>query len=118
MVAALTGDVVSNAVNIPAIPPEDWGAVGPYLPLCEQLGRIGAALAEGGSIDRVEVEFLGRLAERDNRLLTIAVLNGVLAGPPRRRSTTSTPRRWPRSAASSSPRPRSRSRATSPTSSA
>ena len=38
------------------------------------------ALAEGGSIDRVEVEFLGRLAERDTRLLTIAVLKGVLAG--------------------------------------
>jgi len=80
VVAALTGGVVSTAVNIPAIPPEDWEAVGPYLPLCEQLGRIGAALAEGGSIDRVEVEFLGRLAERDDRLLTIAVLNGVLAG--------------------------------------
>jgi D-3-phosphoglycerate dehydrogenase / 2-oxoglutarate reductase len=80
VVAALTGGVVSTAVNIPAIPPEDWEAVGPYLPLCEQLGRIGAALSEGGSIDRVEVEFLGRIAERDDRLLTIAVLNGVLAG--------------------------------------
>src|SRR4051812_5670159 len=80
VVAALTGGVVSTAVNIPAIPAEDWEAVGPFLPLCEQLGRIGAALAEGGSIDRVEVEFLGRIAERDDRLLSIAVLNGVLAG--------------------------------------
>ena len=80
VVAALTGGVVSTAVNIPAIPVEDWEAVGPFLPLCEQLGRIGAALAEGGSIDRVEVEFLGRIAERDDRLLSIAVLNGVLAG--------------------------------------
>ena len=80
VVAALTGGVVSTAVNIPAVAPEDWEAVGPYLPLCEQLGRIGAALAEGGSIDRVEVEYLGRIAERDDRLLTIAVLNGVLVG--------------------------------------
>ena len=80
VVAALTGGVVSTAVNIPAIPPEDWEAVGPYLPLCEQLGRIAAALAEDGSIDRVEVEYLGRIAERDDRLLTIAVLNGVLVG--------------------------------------
>jgi D-3-phosphoglycerate dehydrogenase / 2-oxoglutarate reductase len=80
VMAALTGGVVSSAVNIPAIPPEDWEAVGPYLPLCQQLGRIASALAERGSIDRVEVEFLGRIAERDDRLLTIAVLNGVLAG--------------------------------------
>jgi D-3-phosphoglycerate dehydrogenase len=93
VVAALTGGVVSSAINIPAIPPEDWEAVGPFLPLCEHLGRIAAALAAdplpagadqpaaaAGSIDRVEVEFLGRIAERDDRLLTIAVLNGVLAG--------------------------------------
>jgi D-3-phosphoglycerate dehydrogenase len=80
VVAALTGGVVSSAVNIPAIPPEDWEEVGPYLPLCEQLGRIAAALAEHRSIDRLEVEFLGHIAERDDRLLTIAVLNGVLAG--------------------------------------
>jgi D-3-phosphoglycerate dehydrogenase / 2-oxoglutarate reductase len=80
VVAALTGGVVSTAVNIPAVPPEDWEAVAPYLPLCQQLGRIASALAERGSIDRVEVEYLGRIADRDDRLLTIAVLNGVLAG--------------------------------------
>ena len=38
------------------------------------------SLAEGSSVDRVEVEYLGRIAERDTRLLTIAVLNGLLAG--------------------------------------
>jgi D-3-phosphoglycerate dehydrogenase len=38
------------------------------------------ALAEGASVDRVEVEFLGRIAERDTRLLSIAVLLGVLRG--------------------------------------
>jgi D-3-phosphoglycerate dehydrogenase len=80
VVAALTGGVVSTAVNIPAVAPEDLEALGPFLPLCEQLGKIGMAVAEGGSIDRVEVELLGRLAERDTRLLSIAVLNGVLHG--------------------------------------
>jgi D-3-phosphoglycerate dehydrogenase len=38
------------------------------------------SLAEGSSVDRVEVEFLGRIAERDTRLLSIAVLLGVLRG--------------------------------------
>ena len=80
VVAALTGGVVSNAVNIPTIPAEDMEVLGPFLPLCEQLGRLGMALAEGSSVDRLEVEFLGRVAERDTRLLAIAALRGVLGG--------------------------------------
>jgi D-3-phosphoglycerate dehydrogenase / 2-oxoglutarate reductase len=80
VVAALTGGTVSTAVNIPAIAPEDMEALGPLLPLCRHLGRIGMALAEGSSVDRVEIEFLGRIAERDTRLLSIAVLLGVLRG--------------------------------------
>ena len=38
------------------------------------------ALAESASVDRVELEYLGRIAERDTRLLTLSVLNGLLAG--------------------------------------
>jgi D-3-phosphoglycerate dehydrogenase len=80
VVAALTGGVVSTAVNIPAVGAEDMELLGPFLPLCEGLGRIATAVAEGSSIDRVETEYLGRIAERDTRLLSTAVLNGVLAG--------------------------------------
>ena len=78
VVAALTGGVVSTAVNIPAIPAEDMEVLGPFLPLCQSLGRIAMTMAR--SVDRVEVEFLGRVAERDTRLLTLAVLQGVLDG--------------------------------------
>ncbi len=80
VVAALTGGVVSTAVNIPAVSAEDTEVLGPFLPLCRQLGRLAMALAEGSSVDRIEVEYLGRVAERDTRLLTISVLLGVLAG--------------------------------------
>jgi len=80
VVAALTGGVVSTAVNIPAVSAEDMEIVGPFLPLCARLGRLGRALGEGPGIDRVEIEFIGRIAERDTRLLTIAVLDGLLAG--------------------------------------
>jgi len=48
--------------------------------LCRSLGQIAVALAEGSSIDRVQTEFLGRIAERDTRLLAIQVLLGVLSG--------------------------------------
>jgi D-3-phosphoglycerate dehydrogenase len=80
VVAALTGGVVSSAVNIPAVSAEDMEVLGPFLPLCRRLGRLGMALAEASSIERVEVEYLGRIAERDTRLLTIATLDGMLAG--------------------------------------
>lgn len=81
IIAALTpGGVVTTAVNIPAISPADMEVLGPFVPLCRQLGRLAVSLAEGSSIDRVEVEFFGRIGERDTRLLSVAVLMGVLAG--------------------------------------
>ena len=82
VVAALTGGVVTSAVNVPAIPAEDFEVMGPFLPLCRALGRIGTALAlaSGGSVDRVGIDFFGRLAERDTRLLTLEVLLGALRG--------------------------------------
>ena len=52
VVAALTGGVVTTAVNIPSVGAEDMEALGPLIPLAEQLGRIGMALAEGSSVDR------------------------------------------------------------------
>ncbi len=69
VVAALTGGVVSTAVNIPAVSAEDMEVLGPFIPLALRLGRIAAALAEG--VERVEVEHMGRIAERDTRLLTL-----------------------------------------------
>ena len=38
VVAALTGGVVTSAVNVPAIPPEDMEVLGPFVPLCRALG--------------------------------------------------------------------------------
>jgi D-3-phosphoglycerate dehydrogenase len=80
VVAALTGGVVTSAVNVPAISAEDSEILGPFVPLCRALGRVAIALAEGSSVDRLQVEFLGRVAERDTRLLAIQVLLGVLRG--------------------------------------
>ena len=77
--AALTGGVVTNAVNIAAVRPEVMEALAPFVPLCEKLGHLAQALGNGG-VDRVRVEFRGRLAEQDTRLLGIAVLVGILSG--------------------------------------
>ncbi len=80
VVAALTGGSVTTAVNVPAVAAEDLEVLGPFLPLCRRLGRLAVGIAEGGSVDRVDVEYLGRLADRDCRPLTTAVLLGLLSG--------------------------------------
>jgi D-3-phosphoglycerate dehydrogenase / 2-oxoglutarate reductase len=80
VIAALTGGVVTSAVNVPAIAAEDVDMLTPFVSLCRGLGKIAIALAEGSSIDRVRLEFLGRIAERDTRLLSIHALIGVLSG--------------------------------------
>jgi D-3-phosphoglycerate dehydrogenase / 2-oxoglutarate reductase len=78
--AALTGGVVSTAVNIPSITAEDMEVLGPFLPLAGQLGRLAMALAEGSSVERIEAAFMGRIADFDTRLLTLAVIGGALQG--------------------------------------
>jgi D-3-phosphoglycerate dehydrogenase / 2-oxoglutarate reductase len=80
VVAALTGGIVTSAVNVPAVSPEDMEVLGPFMPLCRMLGVIAVALSEGSSIDQVQTEFMGRIAEHDTRLLSIQALLGVLRG--------------------------------------
>jgi D-3-phosphoglycerate dehydrogenase len=80
VVAALTGGVVSTAVNIPAIGAKDMEVLGPFLPLATQLGRLAMELAESSSVERIEAAFMGRIAEFDTRLLTLAVIVGALQG--------------------------------------
>ena len=86
-------------MNVPAVAPEDLEALGPFLPLAIQLGRIAVGLADG--LNSLHVEYLGRVAERDTRLLTVQVLKGVPVRPRRGgRERRQRARRWPRSAAS------------------
>jgi D-3-phosphoglycerate dehydrogenase len=77
--AALTGGVVTNAVNIAAVRPEEMEALAPFVPLCEKLGRLAQGLGDGG-VDKVSAEFRGRIASHDTRPLGIAVLVGILSG--------------------------------------
>jgi len=77
--AALEGGLVTNAVNIPAVAAEDAEFLGPFLPLAAKLGALAVELA-GGTPTRLDLAYLGELADRDTRLLTVAVLNGVFQG--------------------------------------
>ena len=77
--AALEGRVASNAVNVPAVPPEELEFLGPFLPLATKLGELAYELA-GANVTRLEFVHLGELAEHDARLLTVAALNGAFRG--------------------------------------
>ena len=72
---ALGGDFVPFAVNVSAT--EASETVRPFLPLAERLGSIYASLTEGlpGSL---EIIYEGQLADYDTRILTLAVLKGLL----------------------------------------
>ena len=88
----------------PPSPPRTSRCSGPFLPLCAPARAARRwRSAEGSSVDRVEVELLGRIAERDTRPLgDRGRCSACSRATPRRRSTRSTRRRSPRSAGSSS----------------
>jgi len=78
VVAALTGGVVTTAVNIPAVSAEAMAAIAPFIPLARQLGTVIAELSEG-LIDQLEVIAEGALASHPTRLLTASALAGIIA---------------------------------------
>jgi D-3-phosphoglycerate dehydrogenase / 2-oxoglutarate reductase len=77
--AALRGELVTNAVNIPTVGADDLEVLGPFIPLAAKLGRLALQLA-GGDVRTIVVEAEGELAEYDTRLLTVAALNGAFQG--------------------------------------
>jgi D-3-phosphoglycerate dehydrogenase len=64
-------------VNVAAS--EANATVQPFLPLAERLGRLFTAVA-GAAVDTLEVSYEGELGDYDCRVLTLAVLKGVLGG--------------------------------------
>jgi D-3-phosphoglycerate dehydrogenase len=77
--AALAGEVVRTAVNIPVVDPRELEILGPFVPLAAKLGRLAMALA-GAWPSRITVAVHGPLSEHDARLLTVAALNGAFQG--------------------------------------
>ncbi|MET0627111.1 MAG: phosphoglycerate dehydrogenase [Acidimicrobiia bacterium] len=76
VVLALRGAFVPFAVNLMAS--EANASVQPFMPLAERLGRLFTALA-GGVVDTLEISYEGEIAGYDCRVLTLAILKGVLS---------------------------------------
>ena len=72
----LTG-AVRNAVNMPAVSPEEFKKLKPYLELGEKLGTFVAQLTDK-PISEVSISYDGGLADLNTHLVKNAVLKGVL----------------------------------------
>ena len=73
----LTDRIIRNAVNVPALEPEVFQKLRPYIELAERLGRIQAQLSEG-QLERITVDFRGDVSSQPTSPITAAVLKGIL----------------------------------------
>ena len=69
--------IAINAVNMPALTPEAYRSLGPYITLAERLGQFASYIAEGNP-DTVQITYWGRIAEQNTQLIRNAVLAGIL----------------------------------------
>ena len=67
---------VRNAVNVPSVSDEVLAKVGPYISLGEMLGSLHMQIARG-SVEEVNLEFSGDLADQDTGPVTVALLKGL-----------------------------------------
>jgi len=73
----LKSGIAMNAVNMAAVPPEQYRAIGPYITLAERLGMVAAHVATGNP-KAVRVAYCGKLADWNTALIRNAALAGLL----------------------------------------
>jgi D-3-phosphoglycerate dehydrogenase len=78
VVEYLKSGVAIHAVNMPALTPEQYRALGPYANLAERLGKLAARIATGNP-RTVRLLYRGKIADANTNLLRSAGLAGVLA---------------------------------------
>jgi D-3-phosphoglycerate dehydrogenase len=77
IVEYLQSGVAINAVNVPAMSPEQYKAAGPYIDLAERLGNVAAHVAAGNP-KTVRLTYFGNIADMNTTLLRNAGIAGVL----------------------------------------
>jgi D-3-phosphoglycerate dehydrogenase len=73
----LAEGIIKNAVNLPALSPEQYRRVRPYLALAEKLGSL-VSQAAAMRPARIRIRYAGELSEIGTHLLRSAVLAGLL----------------------------------------
>lgn len=70
--------VVSNAVNLPSISPEQAPILQPYQRLAEKLGKFHGQIVPGGA-KKITLEYHGDITELDTKTLTLSYLKGYFS---------------------------------------
>lgn len=78
VVEYLQNGVAINAVNMPALSPEQYRTLGPYAVLAERLGNFASYIASGNP-QTVRLVYSGRIADSSTNLLRSAGLAGILS---------------------------------------
>src|SRR5579871_1136773 len=78
VVEYLKSGVALNAVNMPALTPEQFRTLGPYVELAERLGTLASQVASSNP-KAVRLIYCGRIAEQNTHLVRNAGLAGVLS---------------------------------------
>lgn len=78
VVRVLKGRSFRNAVNLPSIDPETYEVLRPYLTLASKLGAFLGSTCRG-SLEAVELEYTGELADLEVAPVTNYLLQGFLA---------------------------------------
>jgi D-3-phosphoglycerate dehydrogenase len=73
----LAEGIIKNAVNLPALSPEQYRRVRPYLALADRLGAL-VSQAAATRPSRIKIRYAGELSEVGTHLLRSAVLAGLL----------------------------------------
>lgn len=77
VLAALRSEPVATSLNIPPVAKDVMETIKPYLHLVERMGVLAVHLSEG-RIKNVEVRYNGSISSVDTKMLTLAVIKGVL----------------------------------------
>jgi len=74
----LADGVIKNAVNMPALSPDQYRRLKPYLELGERLGAFVGQAAPTKSFNRILIRYAGEPAELGSHMIRSAVLIGAL----------------------------------------
>src|ERR1700723_3339404 len=72
----LADGLIRNAVNMPALSPEQYRRLRPYIDLGERLGALIAQAAPSPSFSRIRIRYAGEAAELGSHVVRGAVLSG------------------------------------------
>lgn len=70
--------VALNAVNMPAISPDQYRVIAPFIQLAERLGNFAAYIAKGQPC-AIRLVYSGKIADENTHLIRNAAIAGVLA---------------------------------------